>query len=92
MFHARLRSTRIYRGYTQQQLADELGIALRTYQNYEGGDREPALWMLAHMADLLNVPADYLLERDDYLKTLGISVDIPQLTPPKYTKPKRTGE
>lgn len=41
MFKDRFRSARIYRGYTLQKVADDLGIALRTIQKYEDGDREP---------------------------------------------------
>ena len=73
MFCDRLRATRIYRGYTLQKTADALDIPLRTYQNYEAGDREPHLALLVLIANLFDVPIDFLLERDDYLKSLGVS-------------------
>lgn len=41
MFKDRFRSARIYRGYTLQKVADDLGMAFRTIQKYDGGDREP---------------------------------------------------
>ena len=41
MFKDRFRSARIYRGYTLQKVADDLGMAFRTIQKYEDGDREP---------------------------------------------------
>lgn len=41
MFKDRFRSARIYIGYTLQKVADDLGMAFRTIQKYEGGDREP---------------------------------------------------
>ena len=76
MFKDRLRTTRIARGYTLQKTADTLGIALRSYQKYESGDSEPAFDYLVLLADLFDVPTDFLLGRDDYLKSLGVSVDV----------------
>lgn len=88
MFKDRLRSARIFRGYTLQKTADSLELALRTYQKYEGGDREPNLSLLTKIADLFNVPTDFLLGRDDYLKSLGVFVDVPQEGPPRHPKPQ----
>lgn len=64
MFNTRLRSMRMVRHFTQQRLADSLGVALRTYQCYEQGTREPSLSLLVRIADILEVPTDYLLCRD----------------------------
>ena len=47
----------------QQTLADAVNIALRTYQHYEKGDREPSLAMLVALADVLEVSTDDLLGR-----------------------------
>ena len=56
-------------------MADMLNIALNTYQKYEQGDRSPSFECLIKIADLLEVSTDFLLGRDDYLKSLGVSVD-----------------
>ncbi|GAA0254192.1 hypothetical protein GCM10008922_12960 [Faecalicatena contorta] len=90
MFKNRLRSARIFRGYTLQKTADALGLALRTYQKYEGGDREPNLSLLTEIADLFDVPTDFLLGRDDYLSSLGVSVDVPPEGPPRHPKPQKS--
>ncbi len=90
MFKDRIRSARIYRGLTLQGTADALDIALRSYQKYESGDREPNLDLLVSMADLFSVPVDFLLCRDDYLKSLGVSVDVPPEGPPRHPKPQKT--
>ena len=90
MFKNRLRATRIYRGYTLQKTADSIGIALRSYQKYESGDSEPAFDYLVKLADLFNVPADFLLGRDEYLKSLGVSVDVPPEGPPRHPKPQKS--
>ncbi len=76
MFCDRLRITRISRGYTQQFICDMTYIAMRTYQRYEGGQSEPSLSSLTILAEFLNVPVDFLLERDQYIKDNGIKVDI----------------
>lgn len=63
-FGACLRSVRVKRRFTQPFMAASLGIALRTYQFYEQGKRQPDFEMLVAIADLLEVPTDYLLGRD----------------------------
>lgn len=86
MFNDRLRSVRTFRKITQQKTADFLGINIRHYQKYESGDVEPDIQRLTEIADFFNVPLDWLLGRDDYLKSLGVSVDVPQTCPPKRPK------
>lgn len=76
MFGKRLRAARMARKYTQQRLADTVDIALRSYQCYEQGTRYPSYDLLVQFADILNVPTDWLLGRDDYLKSLGVFVDV----------------
>ncbi len=46
---------------TTKQLSNELGISLRTYQNYENGSTEMPFALLIKTADLLGVSIDYLL-------------------------------
>ncbi len=89
MFHDRLRSTRIFRKFTQQQVADAVGIALRSYQRYESGDIEPPYNSLIALTDFLDVPSDFLLGRDDYLKSLGVSVDVSLTCPPRRPSPQK---
>lgn len=67
MFGKRLREVRMSRNMTQQALSDIVGIALRSYQCYEQGVREPSLNTLVSLADTLDVSIDYLLCRDTFL-------------------------
>lgn len=90
MFNDRLRATRIARGFTAQVLADHLCVGLRNYQKYEGGDARPTLEGLCLLADILNVPTDFLLERDEYLKSLGVSVDVSLECPPRRPRPRKS--
>ena len=72
MFGKKLREVRMARGLTQPKLAEAVGLALRSYQCYEQGTREPSLQMLVKLADVLEVPTDYLLCRDlSLLKSFG---------------------
>jgi transcriptional regulator with XRE-family HTH domain len=75
-FGKRLRAARMARNITQQNMADKANIALRTYQGYEQGVRYPSYDSLVLFADVLMVPTDWLLGRDDYLESLGVSVDV----------------
>ena len=90
MFKDRLRSARISRGRTLQAIADELEVTLVTIQKYESGAREPNLQLLSKLADILDVPTDFLLGREDYLKSLGVSVDVPPEGPPRHPRPQKT--
>ena len=69
MFPQRLNQTRKAAGFSAQQMATRLQIGLRSYRNYESGDREPSLAMLVQIADVLQVSTDYLLCRDVFLAT-----------------------
>ena len=89
MFKDRLRSARITRGQTLQSIADKLEVTLITIQKYESGAREPNLQMLSKLADVLDIPTDFLLGRDDYLKKLGVSIDVPPEGPPRRPKPQK---
>ncbi len=76
MFGKRLNQIRKSKGFTAQRMAEQLSISIRTYRNYESGHSAPSLDMLVTIADILNVSVDYLLCRDDFLKSLGVSVDV----------------
>lgn len=89
MFNDRLRATRIARGYTLQDVCDATNLQMRTYQRYEGGQSDPPLPTLVTLADFLNVSTDFLLCRDDYLLSLGVSVDVPQEGPPRHPNGER---
>lgn len=75
MFNKRLREMRMKRGFTQQNMADKINVALRSYQCYETGTRNPSFDLLIKIADILNISTDYLLGRDDYLKSCGVPFD-----------------
>ena len=86
MFSKRLNETRKAKGFTAQKMADQLELALRSYQFYEGGKRSPSLDTLVKIADILDVSTDYLLCRDDFIHSRGVSADGYPINPLKNPK------
>lgn len=60
----KLKALRKSHNYTIQKVSEGIGIAVRTYQNYEYGQREISTEALYKLADFYNVTTDYLLGRD----------------------------
>lgn len=75
MLSSRLNYIRKRKGFTAQQVADYLNINIRSYRAYESADRSPNLDTLVKIADLFDISIDYLLGRDDFLKSHGVFFD-----------------
>lgn len=61
----RLVELKVSRNLMQKNIAEDLGIPLRTYQRYERGEGEPNASTLLKMADYFHVSMDYLVGRAD---------------------------
>jgi transcriptional regulator with XRE-family HTH domain len=61
---SRLSKARIGKGLTQENVAKILGITYQALSNYERGARDPDTELLAKLAELYSVSADYLLGLD----------------------------
>lgn len=59
------KSLRLRENFSQQELADKLGLAKSTVSMYENGNRQPDLENLEKIADLFNVDMDYLIGRKE---------------------------
>lgn len=66
----KIRILRKTRGYTQQQLADLLGVQRATISNYEIGRRSPHIKELEKLADILGVNLEYFGVSNDDLNEL----------------------
>lgn len=64
----RIRDLRVDRNYTQQQIADYLGVKQNTYSQYEIGVLNYPLDVVIKLADLYEVSVDYLLGRTSVQK------------------------
>lgn len=69
MVASRIKSYRIYRGLTQEQLAAMIGVERTTVVGYETGHRLPDLPMCARIAKALNTSLDNLAGMDVIKKT-----------------------
>ncbi|WP_017728799.1 helix-turn-helix domain-containing protein [Halalkalibacterium ligniniphilum] len=65
MFSNRLKNLRNNNGYTQQEMANRLGITRQAYGKYENSQAEPDIKTLKKIAEIFNVKTDYLLGRTD---------------------------
>lgn len=92
MFGKRLRNVRMYNKNTQQSIADLLDLTLGSYQKYEQEERVPSLNIIVKIADIFNIPVDYLLGRDEYLKSIGIEINIPEAPMKKRRKIKQKSD
>ncbi len=61
----RLVTLKTSRSLMQKDIAEALGIPLRTYQRYERGEGEPNATTLLKMANYFDVSMDYLVGRTD---------------------------
>lgn len=64
-FSVVFKNLRIGNGYTQQELANKIGVSRSAVGMYENGDREPDFETLEAIADFFNVDMDYLMGRSD---------------------------
>ena len=61
----RLKALRKEKNMRQSDVAEMLGIGVRTYQYYEGDEHRPDYEMLIALADFFGVSTDYLLGRSE---------------------------
>lgn len=64
-FPVRLIRLRKERGYTQQSLADAVGLHVNQIKKYEGGTAQPTLKALVGIAKALHVSLDTLVFEDN---------------------------
>lgn len=64
-FHERIKQLRNEHRLKQREMAEQLGLALSSYQAYEYANRVPDLDGLIVIADFFDVSLDYLVGRSD---------------------------
>ena len=64
MLSSNLKKFRNRYNYTQQQVADKIGVTRPAYTAYEKGTRNPDSAMLSKLADVFEVTIDELLGRE----------------------------
>ena len=63
-FSERLLSARKEKGFTQEHIAEAIGVAKSTYTGYEKGNREPDLFKIKKLIEVLGVSSSWLLGLD----------------------------
>lgn len=61
----RIRELRKKRGLSQDRLANEMSINIKTLRRYEVGENNPRVAILIELADYFDVSIDYLVGRSD---------------------------
>lgn len=63
-----IKKARQNKGYTQQELADMLGVAKNTVTGYERGNRAPDALKIKAIAKALGVTGNWLMECEHIIK------------------------
>jgi transcriptional regulator with XRE-family HTH domain len=64
-FAERLRALRNAAGFTQQAVAEELGVGIQTYMRWERGETEPAFSELRMLAEMFDVELNDFAPEED---------------------------
>lgn len=64
----RIRMTRLMKGLSQQNMADELGITVASYSNIERGVTDITVTRLFAISKILDVTASGLIDESIYIK------------------------
>lgn len=66
-FGEKIKGLREQKGWTQLELAEKLGVSLRTVSSYENVDQRPRYRSMYHrMAELFGVDVNYLLTDEEH--------------------------
>lgn len=63
LFSVRLKELRLQHGFSQEELAEKIGIKQNTYSDWENGKCKPNYEKLEKIADFLGVSLDWLFGR-----------------------------
>lgn len=66
-FNERLRELRKRSPLMQKDIAEKIGVSVRTFQQYELGKIEPNIERLILLSHIFDVSVDFLVCRDEYL-------------------------
>ncbi len=66
-FHERLKELRKQSPVMQKDIAKQIGVSVRTFQQYEQGLIEPDIEKLILLSKIFDVSVDFLICREEYL-------------------------
>ena len=85
-FNDRLKEARLSSGLTQEQLANEIGVAKSTVTGYEKGNSEPNMVTVQRIMETLNVDANFLWQ-DEMKNTTQLVISMSEKELIKNTAP-----
>ena len=71
----RIRFLRENKGYTQQEVADMLGVSRAVYGMYEGGTRSISVEVIINLSHIYGVSTDFILGLSNNTKFEGSSIE-----------------
>lgn len=75
-FKDRLKEARLSRELTQEQVANQIGVAKSTFTGYEKGNSEPNMLTISKIMNVLRVDANFLWQDEtNSLTGLVVSID-----------------
>lgn len=72
-FHERLRELRKQSPIMQKDIAKQIGVSVRTFQQYEQGRLEPNIEKLILLSKIFDVTVDFLICRNEYLSEVDVA-------------------
>ncbi len=82
VFCEKLKSERKNKGWSQEELAEQLFVSRQSVSKWENGQNYPSIEIIIKISDLLGITIDELLRSDEDLKEKVI-LDSQQLAHPK---------
>lgn len=77
-FAQRIKELRILNKMTQEDLAQSIGVSRTTVTGYETRGTEPSLDKLLEISKVFNVPCDFLIGNDEFIKSNRRKIPIVQ--------------
>jgi len=71
----RIRTIRLVKGLSQQQIAQALGVSIQQVQKYEKGTNRISSGKLYDLAKFLGMPITYFFDQNDDLQLLNLDVN-----------------
>lgn len=90
---SKIKESRLSRNISQKDMAEQLGLSVSTYSNYENNYREPKLETIEKICEILGVTIDELMNTPEYTpenhtaKFYSTNGKVSSLNPPRFTVP-----
>jgi Predicted transcriptional regulator len=78
-FSEQLKKARLFIGYTQQEVANLMGISKSTYCGYETGKRQPDVEKIKKLSKILDTSGDALLETGFEKKEIHFNFSLSEI-------------